>query len=360
MLACPSCKTRLTRATTAKGTVHLCGRCGGRVVSFTVLRRQADPSFLKLLRLAAYGSRRRGRRPCPHCAGTMREVQVIAGPRPLVLDVCPQCRVVWFDAKEFGQVPPAEPRREPPPPAPADAIELADDGEGRVVPDSTWKYLPAVLGWPVEMGRMPVSRRPVATWMLSAFMAVLFAALALGGGLEDAIRRWGFVPAQWARHSGLTLLTSFFLHAGLFHVIGNLYFFLIFGDNVEDQLGRGRFLALLLLAHLAGVATHAALDPKGAVPVVGASAGISGVLAYYAIAFPHARIGFFIWFLVHWLRVRAIWAFLIYLALQLLGSYKQIGGVVGVSYLAHLGGLAAGAIAAIVFRCTSRPAPPRR
>ena len=128
---------------------------------------------------------------------------------------------------------------------------------------------------------------------------------------------------------------------------------------MEDDLGPGRFLLLLAAAHLAGSIAHGAFDPRSAMPCVGASAGISGVLAYYALAFPHARIGLLFWFLWRWLRLGAIWMLLLYALLQLLGAWRQVAGASHVSYLAHLGGMGVGALAALALRTKSSPAERR-
>lgn len=335
--------------------MYLCGKCRGRAVATAVLRKQAPPAFLKKLRLAAYGRENKQGRTCPHCDQPMRLAALNRLGDPLVLDLCPRCHVVWFDPSEFAQVPPAE---EAPPPADAEGVRVETVATGSEAaadaryPDSAWKYLPGILGWPVEMRAIPVGRKPVVTWGLSAIMAVATLMLMAEGKLEASIQEWGFIPDQWARQGGLTIFYSFFLHAGLIHLISNLYFFLIFGDNVEDHLGRGRFLLLLLGAHLAGQVLHAGFDPRGGVPCVGASAGISGVIAYYALVFPHARLGFFIWLFFRWLRIRAIWALVIYGLLQLWGSWQQVGGFGNVSYLAHLGGLGVGVAAALIVRFT--------
>jgi len=309
---------------------------------------------MKLLRRAAYVRGGSAGRRCPHCWEGMVEVQP-APDVPLKLDVCTHCHMVWFDPREFEQVPVAptgarEAEERPAPPAPTYGWSPAE----AETPDGTWKYIPGILGMPVEMDSLPPARRPVVTWALAAFMAALFALLYWDGSLAGAIAQWGFVPSQWARHGGLTLLTGFFLHAGLLHIVSNLYFFLVFGDNVEDHLGRWWFIALLFGAHVFGTLLHGLLDPRSGVPCVGASAGIAGVLAYYAIVYPHARLGVFIWFFWRWVGMRAIWAFVIYVLIQLWGSWRQVGGYTNVSYVAHLGGMAVGVLAGLYARW-SRP-----
>jgi membrane associated rhomboid family serine protease len=108
--------------------------------------------------------------------------------------------------------------------------------------------------------------------------------------LHQIVMQFGLVPAELWRDGGITLITSFFLHGDLFHLIGNAYFLLIFGDNVEDQLGRWRYALVVLLAALAGDLLHVAADPRDTVPCIGASGGISGVIVFYALKFPQARL----------------------------------------------------------------------
>jgi membrane associated rhomboid family serine protease len=273
------------------------------------------------------------------------------GAETLVVDVCARCHLVWFDPSEYEQVPrrtmviprsaevPASGSRQAPARVETDEDAMEEGVRG-------WQYLPALLGLPVEVRAPMVLHHPLVTWGLSAIMAAILALMVQSGTEEATITAWGFVPDHWWRHGGLTLVTGFFLHAGWLHLLGNLYFFMIFGDNVEDQLGKGRFILLLLVSHVAGNALHATLDPRGDIPCVGASAGIAGVMAYYAIAFPHARLGFLFRFFF-WIRLRAIWWLALYVGLQFYGAWEQVGGLSNVSALAHLGGIAVGFTAAL-------------
>ena len=112
----------------------------------------------------------------------------------------------------------------------------------------------------------------------------------------------------------------------------------------------------MLAAHLAGSLVHAALDPRGEVPCIGASGGIFGIVAYYAIAFPRARLAFFFFYWVRggWIRVPAWGMLVFYTGLQILGAQAQIAGTSNVSSLAHLGGIAVGVIAAVLSRLGPR------
>jgi len=129
-----------------------------------------------------------------------------------------------------------------------------------------------------------------------------------------------------------------------------------FSDNVEDHLGHAKFLLLLGGSHFAGIFIHAAFDPNWYVPCVGASAGIAGVLAYYAFAFPHAKIGLLVraYWRVGWLRVSSWVCLVAYFAIQLIGVKNQIAGFAYTSYLGHLSGLTVGSIAGAFGRFRER------
>src|SRR4030095_6138117 len=108
---------------------------------------------------------------------------------------------------------------------------------------------------------------------------------------NTAVQAFGFIPTEAWRYGGLTILTSFFLHGSILHLIGNLYFFLIFGDDVEDYLGRWRYVLVILTATVLGDIVHLLANANSTVPAIGASGGISGVIVFYALQFPRARVG---------------------------------------------------------------------
>ncbi len=144
------------------------------------------------------------------------------------------------------------------------------------------------------------------------------------------------------------------------HLVGNMYFLLIFGDNVEEFLGRPRFLLLMLLATLLGDCFHLVADPSATTPCIGASGGISGVIVFYALQFPKARLGFLLRFC--WVKMPAYFALVLWLLYQMVLATFQVSGFSRVSALAHLGGATAG----FLFWCWSRygkswqKAPPLR
>ena len=145
----------------------------------------------------------------------------------------------------------------------------------------------------------------------------------------------------------LTVFTSMFLHGGLLHIGGNMLYLWIFGNNIEDALGRGRFLLFYLVCGAAASAAQIAIDPDSLIPNVGASGAIAGVLGAYFILYPNARVlsivPVFVFFLA---EVRAYWVLLLWIVLNVFqgvaGLGSRHGG--GVAHFAHIGGFAAGIV----------------
>ena len=109
------------------------------------------------------------------------------------------------------------------------------------------------------------------------------------------LRLLALVPIELFDHAGLGLVSVFFVHGSWWHLLGNMYFLVVFGDNVEDVLGTRRRLLLLLAATIGGSLLQVLGDPHGNIPCVGASGGIAGLIAFYALRFPDVRLGMIWW-----------------------------------------------------------------
>ena len=221
---------------------------------------------------------------------------------------------------------------------------------GREAPEESWKWIPAIYGMPVEQEVKAVRCWPWVTWALAAVMVLTFAFTF--ANLGPVVEEFGLVPAEALRRGGVTFVTGFFLHAGLFHLIGNVYFLLVFGDNVEDHLGPWRYCLLVAAAAFLGDLLHIVADPRGVVPCVGASGGISGVIVFYALKFPRARLGFMFrwWLYFRWVYMPAWFALILWFLLQLFLAFQQLAGFGSVSALAHLGGAGIGLGAWLLWR----------
>ncbi|MEM9191154.1 MAG: rhomboid family intramembrane serine protease [Myxococcota bacterium] len=215
----------------------------------------------------------------------------------------------------------------------------------------------------------PVSQVPVVVYLLLGINALVwlfqvFLWLSEGlGGMHAFVAEWGLTPAAFIDGKPgafLTPVTSMFMHGGWWHVIGNLWFLWIFGDNVEDALGKGRFVAFYLLSGLAAAATQIAIDPFSSVPMVGASGAIAGVLAAYVVLYPKARVITVIPFLAL-AEVPAFLFIFVWFGLQLLSAYASLGtigaNVGGTAFFAHVGGFVAGL--GLLFALRPSKAPPK-
>lgn len=347
MPVCPNCATSLSTVRQREGLFYLCPNCEGRAVTFPQIRRVAGDRFASSLLKQINTNSQLSERPCPFCTQRMR--QFSSALPPLQLDACKSCGAVWFDPQEFEAVPAGV--NESPEEARLRGIEaqamarleqikpkgLSDDG-----PDETWKTIPALFGFPVETNVDPLKRLPLVTWSLSAIIA--FFSIWAFFHLRSAVEHFGFVPAEPWRLGGLTALTSFFLHGGVLHLVGNLYFLLIFGDNVEDHLGRWRYVLLLIAATLTGDLVHLLAGPHSTMPSIGASGGISGVIVYYALQFPKARLAFLFRYFLYfrWAQMPAWFALVLWMLLQAFTAVLQFTGFSNVAATAHFGGALAG------------------
>jgi membrane associated rhomboid family serine protease len=319
-------------------------------------RRRASRRFLKALWGATFEDAIDAERTCPDCGRAMRRVPMRTSAGAMPLEVCRPCAGVWFDHRELESVPEGD---EPLDPEARKALALAEvewlasqsaDGDA---PDAAWKTVPAILGMPVESETRVVSAWPVATVATVAVLAGMY----LFTDPRAAVADLGFHPSAWWKAGGLTMLTSFLVHAGGIHLLANLYFLFVFGDDVEAHLGPKRFLVLLLGAHLGGVVLHGLLDPD--LRFAGASAGAFGVLGYYAVAFPTAKISFLgspllRWRLGGWSKLPAWEMLIVFAGLQAAGTLLQIVGFTSTSALSCLGGMAVGAGAALRPRFAAR------
>ncbi|HOW64122.1 MAG TPA: rhomboid family intramembrane serine protease [Candidatus Paceibacterota bacterium] len=214
---------------------------------------------------------------------------------------------------------------------------------------------------------IPARQYPFVTVaLISVNLAVFLQEIHWGRQLHPALFEWGIVPVRYTRSDVaqffglfdqiLPFFTSLFLHGGWVHLLGNMWTLWIFGDNVEDRLGRGRFLLLYLTSGIAASLLHIITNPQSSVPAIGASGALAGIMGAYFRFFPHARVTMLIppFFLGPFFQVPAVlflgWWFLLQFfngTLSLLSGPKAIGGV---AWWAHVGGFIFGAALCLKFR----------
>ena len=228
----------------------------------------------------------------------------------------------------------------------------------------------------------PTRRRPVVTIALIAICIVVFAyelvVQASDGdrGLERLLFEYGLIPGQLSAALGgargaplgdevLSVFTSMFLHGGWIHLIGNMLYLWIFGNNVEDRLGRVAFLAFYLFGGVVAAASQLLIDPTSDVPVIGASGAIAATLGAYLVLFPRARVLslVFLGFFYQLLQVPAILVLGFWFVLQLIDGVASLGvpnAGGGVAIFAHIGGFVIGAAIGLLIRTVGGPGGPPR
>jgi len=213
--------------------------------------------------------------------------------------------------------------------------------------------------------RQRQSSYPVVTLALIGCNSLVWLyEVGLGPRLDGFILQYGLTPLRFIlayRFEGgivdnaiIPLFSSIFMHGGWLHVIGNMWFLWIFGDNVEDRMGHFRFLLFYLLCGIGASLAFVLVDPFSRMPMVGASGAISGVLGSYLVTFPGARILTIpIIFIPYWLIEVPAWIFLIiWFLFQFLGASQASahGEVGGVAYGAHIGGFVTGILLTWIMR----------
>lgn len=348
MANCPNCNVYLQTVREREGIYYRCGQCEGRALTVAQVRRTAGDRFSSALMRHIRNATDVSARACPFCSVPMKSFLL---PQPnMPLDSCKTCTMLWFDPGQFEQLP--EGAIDTPETALARALEAEgkwkmeqidarNRGLSQDAPEEWWKWIPAFVGFPVKYDSTEMSKRPWATWSVS--LLIILVSVVAFINLRYAVDTFGLIPNDKWRYGGLTFLTSFFLHGGIMHLVGNLYFFLLFAGEVEEFTGHWRFLVLVFLSAFVGDWIHIMGEPRADEPSIGASGGISGVLIFYALQFPHGKLAFFTW-RFGWIQMPAWFAFVLWFLLQLIGIYAQRAGLSNVSALAHFGGVITGLV----------------
>ncbi|MHB0867757.1 MAG: rhomboid family intramembrane serine protease [Thermoleophilia bacterium] len=211
---------------------------------------------------------------------------------------------------------------------------------------------------------IPTERFPIVTLLLVGINVLVFLyELSLGQGLDRFLATYGMTPYEITHGVSLlprevpvyaTLFTSMFLHAGILHLGGNMLFLWIFGNNVEDSMGRFRFVIFYLMCGLIASMAQIIVGPASQIPNVGASGAIAGVLGGYILLFPRARVTtlIFLGFFITFIELPAMLVLFLWMAFQVVsgvtGLYSSMADG-GVAYFAHIGGFIVGLLTIRLF-----------
>jgi membrane associated rhomboid family serine protease len=217
---------------------------------------------------------------------------------------------------------------------------------------------------------LPRRTTPVINYLLIAANIFMFVwELSLGPDIEPTLFAVAFIPARFWYSPDLanifTMFVSMFLHGGWIHLGGNMLYLWIFGDNVEDRLGHGKYLFFYFICGIAATMAHAVMNPASRIPSIGASGAIAGVLGGYIVMFPRARvttlIPIFVFITVREIPAVVVLGFWFVFQLFIATASRGVAGVEeagGVAYFAHIGGFIAGMILVIAMGGLRRSAQP--
>lgn len=227
---------------------------------------------------------------------------------------------------------------------------------------------------------VPAQRVPYVNYAIIVLCALAFLGQLQSANDEDSVREFGMIPLRVTHPDQksativgrdergqvlqeeinlessvpgwMTLLTSMFLHGGWMHLIGNMWFLYIFGDNIEDRYGHIPYLLMYLLCGLAAGVLHIVSAPDSAVPTVGASGAIAGIMGAYLLLYPRARVMALVplGFIMRIMPVPAVLFLGFWFLIQVVSGIAEHPGMGGVAWWAHVGGFGAGAISTVIMR----------
>ncbi|MCR9144470.1 MAG: rhomboid family intramembrane serine protease [bacterium] len=304
---CPTCQIRLVRGASKDGYLWACRSCGGSLASMPVLRRGLQPALANELWANKETTWPHPGRPCSICRQDMDETAV----RRIVLDVCRRCQFVWFDRLEFESLTTADTVR------PfvyfenefeANKIETLEEridyykdhveelnqelsevrNESQLSIPDNWRKFPFLLGIPIQMSGGPRGV-PLLTYLMAA--GALLLSLINFIDLDAARELYAFDPSAALRFGGVTLFSYVSVHPGLISLAVNIYMLVLFGDDLEDLIGRKKSSLLVLLSILAGALGHAAFYQWDGPLLTGIEPLVCALIVAYTLRFPYARMG---------------------------------------------------------------------
>ena len=359
VMKCPCCLTTLRHVRHKLTEIDLCPRCRGVWFDsgeLTVFVRslidegKVTPEKVRLFerrKVNAIRDKAQQGRSCPRCDQKMRPFNY-AYDSNVFIEKCPDCEGIWTDRGEImriasyvkedprltqigGHFASHQRRR--------DCVEQMNDLGGVFTGRAAYPmvFMPRVI---VPLGDdAPCERMPLITWAIIVACTLVFGYQAFY--IQDHaafFEAYGFIPGNFF---SVGLLTSMFLHGGLWHLLGNMLFLWIFGDNVEDRFTRAGYVGFYLACGLAAHIMHAAFNWNLAVPCIGASGAVSGIMGAYLIFHPRANIRVLVMYRI--VNVSAYVVLSIWFAMQLFYSIlHHATGFSNVAWFAHIGGFVFG------------------
>lgn len=355
---CPKCKLPMRPLTQSGVALSYCVECRGLWFDGDEVVRVIGDAEAGPFKENLAGSRSRATPlPCPRGHGKLREVTLEIPTDHADACGCPECAGVWMEPEDLRRIRTHLPQPDVASEERIESLKLRIDEAQHEADEAQVarreKDLPRLLLLmafplaPMEIYSPTRRRRPIATYaLIAANVAVFILQLIIPGHLFNL----ALVPSAFLRGiEPWTILTQMFLHGDYLHILGNMYFLAIFGDNVEDRMGVAQYLALYVVGGIGATLAHIASNPSSTIPTLGASGAISAVMGAYVYLFPHRKLYMNLFVVMG--RVPAIWYLAIWLAIQF---YSALRGAPGVAWWAHIGGVAVGVAFAALHRAVVR------
>ncbi len=324
MKHCPQCGNQALRPTHFQNQeIDVCPRCAGLWFDAGEFDAALDIEQESSIEQKRHDAHAETDMPCPSCGHAMDRHYLMPGYN-IEIECCPHGHGSWIERKELEEATAAKTLNSP--------LENLNAGTSW----RTWLFQ-FVTQMPVEYNIKP-RKRPLVTWALLLLNTLIFVAPMLNPEMAALIYRGAMIPNDISHGNQLgTLITSQFLHGGWIHLLGNMYFLWLTGDNLEDALGHLRFLGIYLLCGMAAALAQTLVEPSSTIPVIGASGAIAGLFGLYLFWFRKASLTLMIF--IYQKKVAPWVFFLIWLGFNLIG---MASGEQGVAYMAHIGGFVAG------------------
>lgn len=367
-MKCPVCSCRLRQVKSRNVEIYICSNCTGvwfdsgelQIFLHNLVKRQEispEPTRLftpRDVETTDYSVAEK--RICPKCGVVMRTFNY-AYDSNVFVDKCPQCEGIWTDAgeaKRLARYLKTDPKaalvaqhiakRQQHLDELKDLQDLSHALRRNAWAASSMPNLILPVGDDIDREKYPIVTLSIIVSCIAVFSFEFFGV----HDIENFVNRYGFIPSDFF---SIGLITSMFLHGGFFHLLGNMYFLWIFGDNVEDRFGYVWYLLFYLGADIAANIIYTIFHMGSTIPCIGASGAISGVMGAYSVFYPNAKLKMLIFY--HLVPVPASIYLSIWFLMQI--SYSVIAfqsGDYGVAWLAHVGGFVFGMAAAyLVKKC---------
>lgn len=370
MEICPKCYSQLDPDHRTSVLSSICTNCGTRSIQLGTLKNLIDsPKWQNVFR-KQQTLKPSTKKKCERDACQIQAFDIESEQKSVEVDICYKCEQVWFDFDEVKQTTSS---------ALSSGIDqqlskellqeiskIAVNKEGKVIPQhmsyrfsfsdfkvGSWGSIPrsgkkiwlALLGFPIE----EQNRLNTTPWRTYLLLALFFSVSIFAFHIDkQLIFQFGFLPSDPFRHFGLTPILSTFFHGDYGHLLGNMYMLYLFGDNVEDKLG-WKYLLLFIVGDLVGCLVHSYITHSPDIVVIGASTGISAIIAFYALSFPKTKIAMLFLFFI-WVRIPVIFYVGFWVIMQILGAIAQTKTFIGTSFGGHLGGVLTGILFWLIYR----------